>query len=112
MLDRFECTAGRLHDITTDNTVFKFFDDTRAAINTRALDNPVGCFDDPQTMHGASHPAGFRCIPEWSRCKGRTKSLESGERDQQFGDNQSIDIGESQKLRKEGNARINKVSAM
>jgi len=44
--------------------------------------------------------------------KGRTKSLEAQERDQQFGENESIDIGKSQRLRKEGNARINKVSAM
>jgi hypothetical protein len=44
--------------------------------------------------------------------KSRTKSWESHEHDQQFGENQSIDIGKSQRLRKEGNARINKVSAM
>jgi len=44
--------------------------------------------------------------------KGRTKSWEAHERDQQFGENESIDIGKSQRLRKEGNARINKMSAM
>ena len=44
--------------------------------------------------------------------KGRTKSWEAHERDQQFGENQSINIGKSQRLRKEGNARINTVSAM
>jgi len=44
--------------------------------------------------------------------KGHTKSWEPHERDQQFGENESIDIGKSQRLRKEGNARINKVSAM
>jgi len=44
--------------------------------------------------------------------EGHTKSLEAHERDQQFGENDSIDIGKSQRLRKEGNARINKVSAM
>jgi len=44
--------------------------------------------------------------------KGHTKSWEGHERDQQFGDNESIDIGKSQRLRKEGNARINKASAM
>jgi len=46
------------------------------------------------------------------RVKGRTKSWEAHERNQQFGENGSIDIGKSQRLRKEGNARINKVSAM
>jgi hypothetical protein len=43
---------------------------------------------------------------------GRTKSWEAHERDQEFGGNESIDIGKIQRLRKEGNARINKVSAM
>jgi hypothetical protein len=44
--------------------------------------------------------------------KGRTKSWEAHERDQQFGENESTDIGKSPRLRKEGNVRINKVSAM
>jgi hypothetical protein len=44
--------------------------------------------------------------------KGCTKSWEAHERDQQFGLNESIDVGNSQWLRKEGNARISKVSAM
>jgi len=44
--------------------------------------------------------------------KGRTKSWEAQERDQQCGKNESIDIGKNQRLRKEGNARINKVSAI
>jgi len=43
---------------------------------------------------------------------GRNKSWEAHERDQQFGENESIHIGKSQGLRKEGNARIDKVSAM
>ena len=43
---------------------------------------------------------------------GRTKSWEAHERDQQFGQNESINIGKSQRLQKEGNATINKVSAM
>jgi len=44
--------------------------------------------------------------------KGRTKSWEAHERNQQFGENESIDIGKSQRLQKEGNVSINKVSAM
>jgi hypothetical protein len=39
--------------------------------------------------------------------KGHTKSLVAYECDQSFGRNESIDIGESQRLRKECNARIN-----
>jgi hypothetical protein len=44
--------------------------------------------------------------------KGHTKSWEAHERNQQFGANETIDIGKSQRLRQEGNARINKVLAM
>jgi len=44
--------------------------------------------------------------------KGRTKSWEALERDQQFGENENTHNGKSQRLRKEGNAGINKVSAM
>jgi hypothetical protein len=63
-------------------------------------------------MHGAGHTTGFGCIHEQSRCKWTPKSWEAHERDQQFGENASMDIGKSQRLRKEGNARINMVSAM
>jgi hypothetical protein len=44
--------------------------------------------------------------------KGHTKSWEAYERNQQCGENFSIYSGESQRLRKEGNARINTRSAM
>jgi hypothetical protein len=44
--------------------------------------------------------------------KGHTKSLEAHECNQQFGENESIEIGKSQRLRTKGKARINKVSAM
>ena len=40
-----------------------------------------------------------------------TKSLEAHERNQQFGENESTVFGMSQRLRKEGNARIKTVSA-
>jgi len=43
--------------------------------------------------------------------KVRTKSWKAHERNQQCGENETTDIGKSQRLRKEGNARINKVSA-
>jgi hypothetical protein len=44
--------------------------------------------------------------------KGRNKSWEAHKRDQQLGENENLHVGNSQRLRKEGNARINKVSAM
>ena len=44
--------------------------------------------------------------------KGHTKSWEAHEPDKQVGENESMDIRKSQRLRKVGNARINNVSAM
>jgi len=44
--------------------------------------------------------------------KGRTKSWEAHEHDQQFGENENTDSGKSQRLQKEGKGRINEVSAM
>jgi hypothetical protein len=44
--------------------------------------------------------------------KGPTKSWETHECDQQFEENESIDIGKSQRFQKEGITRINKMSAM
>jgi len=46
------------------------------------------------------------------RVEGSMKSCEAHERDQQLVENESTEIGKSQRHRKEGNARINKVSAM
>jgi hypothetical protein len=46
------------------------------------------------------------------RVKGCTKSSEAHEPDQQFGENESTHIGRGQRLRKEGNARINKMLAI
>jgi len=43
---------------------------------------------------------------------GHTKSRQAHERDHQFGETGSTDIGKSQRLWKEGHARINEVSAM
>ena len=42
--------------------------------------------------------------------KDRTKSSEIHEHHQQFGENESIENGKSQRLQKEGTARINKLS--
>ena len=72
----------------------------------------MACIEEPYTVHGARHTAGLGAFMSSLGVKGRTKSWEAHERNQQFGENESIDIGKSQRLRKEGNARINKVSAM
>jgi hypothetical protein len=43
---------------------------------------------------------------------GCTRSWDAHAQDQQFEENERIDNGKSQRIRKEGNARINKVSPM
>jgi hypothetical protein len=72
----------------------------------------VACIEEPHTVHGARHTAGFGSFMSSLSVTGRTKSWEAHELDQQCGENESIEIGQSQRLRKEGNGRINKVFAM
>jgi len=76
-----------------------------SGIEWPALRNHIPC------MAHIIHPAQGAFMSSVG-VKGCTKSWEAHERDQQVWENESIDIGMSQRLRKEGNARINKVSAM
>jgi len=112
VLDCFELTDGCLLGIMTDNASSNYS-------MTRKL----------QSTHEAScieWPALRKHIP-WMvhviqldsivfitslGVKGNTRSWEAYERNKQFGENESIDIGESQRFRKEGNARMNEVLAM
>jgi len=64
----------------------------------------------PCMAHGIQHALGG--FMSSLGIKGRTKSWDAHEHDQQFGENESTDLRKSQRLRNEGNARINKVSAM
>jgi len=112
VLDRFELTDGRLLGITTDNASSNYsmtreLQSTLEAseIEWLALRNHITCMAHVIQL-------ALRAFMSSLGVKGRTKSWEAHERDQQFGQNESIDFGKSQRLRKEGNARINKVSAM
>jgi len=109
VLDRFELTDGPLLDITTGNassnyTMTRELQSTLEAseIEWPALTNHIPCM-----AHVIQLALGV--LMRSLRVKGRTKSWEAHERDQQFGENESIGIGKSQRLGKEGNARINKV---
>jgi len=57
-------------------------------------------------------PLALGALMSSLRIKGRTKFWEELECNQQFGENASIEIGMSQRLQKEGNARIHNVSTM
>jgi len=111
-LDRFEPTNGRLLGITTDhsssnNLITRELQSTLEAsgIEWPALRNHIPCMAHVIQLAVGAFMSSLGV-------KGRAKSWEAHQRDQQFGENESIDIGKSQRLRKEGNDRINKVSAM
>jgi len=76
-----------------------------SGIEWPALRNHIPCMDYViQLALGV-----FMCSLSVQQC---TKCWEAHERDQQFGENKSLDIRKSQRHRKEGNAGINKVSVM
>jgi len=112
VLDCIELTDGRWLGITTDNASSNHLM-TREVQSTLkasgivwlALRNHKPCMAHVIQL-------AFGAFMSSLGVKGRTKPWEAHECDQQFGENESIDIGKSQRLRKEGNARINKVSAM
>jgi hypothetical protein len=63
-------------------------------------------------MHGTRHSAILGAFMSSLGVEGHTMSWEAHERDQQFREDERIDIGKSQRFQKEGNARINNVSVM
>jgi hypothetical protein len=112
VLDRFELTDGRLLGITTDNASsnYSMTPERQSTLEASGIEFPAFRNHIPCMAHVIQPALGEFLSSFW--VKGRTKSWEAHERDQQFGENESIDIGKSQRLRKEGNARINKGSAM
>jgi len=112
VLDLSELTDSRLLGITTQNASWNY-SMTRelqstlkaSAIQWPALRNHIPCMAHVIQLALGAFISSLGV-------KGCTKSWEANERDQQFGENESIDIGKSHRLRKEGSARINKVSAM
>jgi len=112
MLDRFELTDGRLFGITTDNASsnYSMTRELQSTLEASGIEWPALRNHIPCMAHVIQ--LAFGAFMSSLGVKGHTKSWEAHERDQQFGKNESIDIGKNQRLRKEGNARINKVSAM
>ena len=109
VLDCFELTEGRLLGITTDNagsnhSMTRELQSTLEAsgIKWPALRNHIPCMAHVIQLALSAFISSLGV-------KGRPKSSEAHEQDQQFGENESIDVGKSQRLRKEGNARMNQV---
>ena len=112
MLDHFELTDSRLLGITSYNASSNYsmtceLQSTLEAsgIQWPALRNHIPCMAHVILLASGAFMSSLSV-------EGCTKAWEAHERNQQFGENESTDIGNSQGLRKEGNARINKVSAM
>jgi len=112
MLDRFELTDGNLLGITRDNASSNYsvtceLQSTLEAsgIEWHALGNHIPCMAHVIQLSLGAFMSSLGV-------KGRTKSSEAHEHDQQFVENESADIGKSQRIRTVGNARINKVWAM
>jgi len=110
-LDCFEPADGCLLRIMTDDASSNYsvtweLQSTLQAsgIGLPALRNHIPCM--VHIIQLAS--VAFMSSISVKRC---TKSWEAHEHDHQFGENESVHIGKSQRLRKESNARINKVSA-
>jgi len=112
LLDCFELTDIRLLGITTDKAASNY-SMTREPQTTleaswivwAALRNHISCMAHVIQL-------SFYAFMSSLGLKGHTKSWEAHERDQQFGENESIYIRKSHRLRREGNAWIIKVSVM
>jgi len=112
VLDRCERTEGCLLGITLDNACSNYSMTSEqqltleaSGIESQGLRKHIPCMAHVIQLALGAFVSSLGVT-------GRTKSWEAPEHDQQFGENQSMDIGKSQRLQKEGNARINKVSAM
>jgi len=112
ILDHFELTDSCLVGITTDDASsnYSMTHELQSTLEASGIEWPALRNHIPCMVHIIQLALG--AFMSSLSVKGRTKSWEAHECDQQFGENESVDIGKSQRLRKEGNVRINKVSAM
>ena len=107
--DRFELTDSHLLGITTDNgfSNHSMTHELKSTLEASRIEWPTLGNHIPCMAH-MIHLALCAFMSSLG-AKGRTTSWGAHEHSQQLGENESIDIGKSQRLRKEGNARIDKV---
>jgi len=111
-MDCFELTDGHLLGCRTDNASsnHSMTRELQSTFEASGIEWPALRMHLPCMAHIIQLALGaLISIFGMKRC---TKSRDAHERDQQCHDNERIDIRKSQRLRKEGNCRINKVSAM
>ena len=112
MLDCLELTNGPFLGIMIDNASsnYSMTNELQSTLEASAIEWPAFRNHIPYMAHDIQLALG--AFMSSLIVKGCTMSWEAHESDQQFGMNESIDIGKIERLRKEGNARISKVSAM
>jgi len=112
VLDRFEVTDGHSLGITTDNAYsnYSITCELQSTFDASVIERPVLRYYIPCMAH-VIHPTLGAFISSLG-VKGCTQSWEAHERNHQFGENDGIEIGNSQRLREEGYARFNKVAPM
>jgi len=110
--DRFELTDCRLHGITTDNASSNHLMtwELQSTLENSGIVWPALRNHIPPITHVIQLALGS--FMSSLGVKGHSKSWEAHERNQQFGENKCIHMGKSQRLQNEGNAIVNKVSAM
>jgi len=110
--DRSELTDGCVLGITPDNASSNLIMacELQATFEAYGIEWPALRNHIPCTVHIIQLPFGL--FRKKLGVIGHTKSWDAHEHDQQFGVNERIQIGKSQRLRKEGNTQFNQVSVM
>jgi hypothetical protein len=112
VLDRFKHNNGHLLRIKTDNASLKYLMtwELQSTLHAPGIVWPAMRNHMPCMAHIIQLLLGARMCS--FVVKGHNKSSEADQRDQQFEDNESTDIGKNNRHREERNTRINKVLAM
>jgi hypothetical protein len=112
MLDCFELTDSGLLGTMTDyaSSTYSMSHELQSTPEASVIELPALRNHIPCTAHVLQR--ALAAFLSSLGVKGCTRSWEAHECNQQFGEHESIHIGKSQRLRKEGNARINKVTAI
>ena len=112
ILDCVELTDGRLIGITPviASSQYSMTGELKSTLEASG----IGCPAMKNYIPSMAHVIQLALVVFMSNLavKGRTKSLEAHECDQQLGQNECTDIGKSHRLRREGNDRMKLGSAM
>jgi len=112
VLHCFDLTDGRFIGIATENGCSNqsITCELQSTLEASVIEWPTWRYHIPFMAHVIKLALG--AFMSSLSVKGRTKHSGAHECDQQFGERESVAFGYCQRLRKEGNARINKALAM